>query len=137
MPPSSSSRPQNRGGGRAAPAAANPAGRSSGDGRGGGERKREARGFDSPAHLGLGRGEKVGQRRGRRPVKACMVAALEAGRRWAGVAELVGSQGVEKKGEEEGRSPVRPLPWAGATRGGGTTRAAAAGCSVRCGCTAS
>ena len=27
----------------------------------GGKRRREARGFDSPAHLGLGRGEEVGQ----------------------------------------------------------------------------
>ena len=50
----------------------------------GGKRRREARGFDSPAHLGLGRGEEAGQRRGRRPAKACVAAALEAGRRWAG-----------------------------------------------------
>ena len=50
----------------------------------GGKRRREARGFDSPAHLGLGCSEEAVQRRGRRPAKACVAAALEAGRCWVG-----------------------------------------------------
>ena len=50
----------------------------------GGKRRREARGFDSPAHLGLGRGEEAGLRRGWRSAKACVAAELEAGRCWAG-----------------------------------------------------
>ena len=108
---------EEQGRGRRSPAAANPAVQGHGGGR-----------------------ERGGKEEGGAGARSLTAAGPEAARGGLAVTAGVSGQrvalgrrcrarrrpGSGKKGEEEGRSPVRPLPWAGATRGGGTTGAAAA-----------
>jgi len=82
-----------------------------------GKKAVEAWGFDSPPQFRRRVPAGVGA--------AAMVAADDCGH---GRREQ-GRLGVSRhgaKGEREGRNPVRPLPWAGATRRSGATGAAAA-----------